>query len=285
MIKTILASLTGFESDRTVLDAAVAAARIDGAHIDCLHTRIDVSQTADFIGAAASHRDVLQDLTQKLAVEERGRSEHARAAFEQATKRHALPAADKAEAGVSARWTELATLQNETLHQARLHDLTVMARDPELSAERIHNVLMQSGRPLLLAPARPVAAIGRVVALAWKEGPSAARAVTAAMPVLAKAGQVFLLSVPEGGKTEDISRASAEALAGQLRRHGVKAELRLKPAQALSVSETLLEMAYACGADLLVSGAYGHSRMREFVFGGVTRDLLKDSGLPLFLFH
>lgn len=285
MIKTILASLTGFESDRTVLDAAVAAARIDGAHIDCLHTRIDVSQTADFIGAAASHRDVLLDLTRKLAEEERGRSEHARAAFQDAVKRHALPVADKAENGVSASWTELVTLQNETLHRARLHDLTVMGRDPELSSERIHNVLMQSGRPLLLAPSRPVTAIGQTVALAWKEGPGAARAVTAAMPLLAKAGQVVLLSVPEGGMTDDIGRASADALAGQLRRHGIKADIRLKSAQSLSVSETLLEMAYACGADLLAMGAYGHSRMREFVFGGVTRDLLKDSALPLFLFH
>ncbi len=287
MIKTILASLTGFESDRTVLDAAATAARIDGAHIDCLHTRIDVSQSADFIGAAASHRDVLQDLTRKLAEEERGRSEHARAAFEEALKRHALPAKDKPDdsSGVSAAWTELATLQNETLHRARRHDLTVMARDPELSTERLHNVLMQSGRPLLIAPARPVTVIGRTVALAWKEDPSAARAAAAAMPVLAKAGQVFLLSVPEGGKTEAISRASADALAGQLRWHGIKAEPRLKSAQPLSVSETLLEMAYACGADMLVMGAYGHSRMREFVFGGVTRDMLKDCALPLFLFH
>lgn len=287
MIKTILASLTGFGSDRTVLDAAVAAAGIDGAHIDCLHTRIDVSENADFIGTAITHRDVLQDLTRKLAQEERNRSKHARAEFEESVKRRGLPAKDKPDdaSGVSASWSEVTTLQNETLHRARLHDLTVMGRDPELSSERLYNVLMQSGRPLLLAPPRPVTAIGKTVAIAWKDGPGAARAVTAAMPFIAKAERIFLLSVPEGHNGEKIYRASVEGLAGQLRWHGIEAEIRLKPAQSLSVAETLLETAYSCNADLLVAGAYGHSRMREFVFGGVTRAVLGECALPLFLFH
>jgi nucleotide-binding universal stress UspA family protein len=167
------------------------------------------------------------------------------------------------------------------LHEARYHDLTVMGRDEELASDRIISVLLQSGRPLLLAPHKPVEFIGRKVAIAWKATAEAARAVTAASHILSHAGSVAILSVSEDD--DDSEQLSAEHLARNLAWRGIKADVRTCQSPQRSTSQSLLDMAYDCDADLLVMGAYGHSRVKEFIFGGVTRDLLKSSALPLFM--
>ena len=288
MIKTILALATGFGSDKPVLDAAVAAAKIDGAHIECLHTRIDALETAAWVKALApQRRESLRELTQEITREEQARSQHAQAEFRDACARHSLPVVEEPEkaSGISISWKEIPTLQNEALHRARFHDLVVMGRDPELSRERIINILMGSGRPVLLAPPTPVEKIGRVVAIAWKEGSGAAHALVASSPILCRADRVVVLSVPEDAGSEETMRASAEQLAKQLLWHGIKAEVLAERAVSGSASKRIKEMAYNCGADLLVTGAYGHSRLREFVLGGVTRDVVADCAIPVFMFH
>lgn len=287
MIKTVLASLTGFSADRSVLDAAVAVARIEGAHVQCLHTRIDPIETAAmYKSIALNHADTMQQISREIASEEQERSAHARAEFQDACKRHGLTVRDKPtqEAGPSISWKEVVTLLNETLYEVRYHDLVVMARDAELSSERIKSVLMQGGRPLLLAPPKPVAVVGRKVAIAWKAGLEAARALTAASSFLAHAEQVSILCVSkEAAGDED--RLSAEYLARQLAWHGIKADLHMNHEPSGSTARKLREMAYNCDADLLVMGAYGHSRVREFIFGGVTREMLSDCAIPVLMFH
>lgn len=286
MMKTILASLTGFSSDRTVLDAAIAAARIDDAHVQCLHTRIDPAETTMLYKSMTPHHvELMSEISRKIAEEEKGRSEHAKAAFQDACKRHALNVCDAPSGapGVSIGWKEVETLLNQTLHEARYHDLVVMARDAELSSERIKSVLMQSGRPILLAPPKPVERIGRKVAIAWKAGAEAARALSASSTLLARAEQIAIIAVSEEGAEE--GRASADYLAAQLRWRGAKVEVHWEPSGRSSTSKTILDAAYNCDADVLVMGAYGHSRVREFVFGGVTRDILSDCALPVLMFH
>jgi nucleotide-binding universal stress UspA family protein len=286
MPRTILASLTGLGSDRTVLEAAVAAARIDGGHITCLHTRIDVMQTAAVMAASSYRRDGdVQGMLGTISEEETERSRHARQTYDEVCKRHALAVLETpAEGGLSSiAWRESRSLLNETLDEARYHDLTVMGRDQELSPERIISVLVQSGRPLLLAPEKPVDVIGRKVAIAWKATAESARALTAASPILSRAGGVAILSVSEDKAGDDADRQSAEHLAQQLAWRGIKSDVRMCYSPRASTSQALLDMAYDCEADLLVMGAYGHSRMKEFIFGGVTRDLLKASALPLFM--
>ena len=286
MMKTILASLTGLSSDRTVLDAAIAAARIDDAHVLCLHTRIDPAETtALYKSMTPRHVELMSEISRKIAAEEKGRSEHAKAAFQDACKRHSLNVceAPSGKAGISIAWKEVETLLNRTLHEARYHDLVVMARDAELSSERIKSVLMQSGRPILLAPPKPVDVIGRKVAIAWKAGAEAARALSAASSLLSRAEEIAILAVSEGRAEDD--RASADYLAGQLRWRGVKVEVHWEPSGTPSASRKILDAAYNCDADLLVMGAYGHSRVREFVFGGVTQDILSDCALPVLMFH
>ena len=109
--------------------------------------------------------------------------------------------------------------------------------------------------------------------------------MTAATSILFRAEQVSILSVSENGAGagDDTGRASAEHLASQLKWHGVTARVGVEASPSGSAAEALKEMAYNCDADLLVMGGYGHSRVREFVFGGVTRDILADCALPVLM--
>jgi nucleotide-binding universal stress UspA family protein len=286
MTKTILASLTGLGSDRTVLEAAVALARVEGGHIKCLHTRIDPAETAALVGAATPRRDGNLHVTMnRISEEQEERSRHAREAFEDIRKRNALAVSETPAEGtpISVCWAQSTSFLNETLHEARYYDVTVMARDEELSSERIVSVLMQSGRPLLLAPQKPVQVVGRKIAIAWKSTAEAARALTAAASILSHAEKVVILSVSKDKTGDNTDRLSTEHLVRQLAWQGVNAEIRMGYSPSVSTSKALLDMAYDSDADLLVMGAYGHNRVREFVFGGVTRDLLADSALPLFM--
>lgn len=285
MPKAILAPLTGYSSDLTVLDAAVAAARIEGAHIRCLHTRTGVIPATALVAYRTPEvRHDLHKLSQQIAAEQDERLGHARAAFDDACKRHSLVVQNApSDAAVSVEWQDMQTPLNEVLDEARYHDLVVMARVKELSSERVESVLMQSGRPLLLAPPKPSPLIGRKVAIAWKASAESARALTAASAILSRAEQVSILSVSEDQAGDDTDKYSAEQLAKQLKWHGVTARVAMEFSWAGSTSMALKEMAYNCDADLLVMGAYGHSRVREFIFGGVTRDVLADCALPVLM--
>ncbi len=285
MLGTILASLSGLVSDRSVLEAAVAAARIDGGHIQCLRARIDVVESAALAAASAKRHADYYETLQEIADEEDQRSRHAGEAFSEACRRHALTPLDRPEGApkVSIAWKETRSLLNETLNEARFHDLTIMGRAANLSREQIISVLMRSGRPLLLAPQKPVDTLGRRIAIAWKDSAEAARALTAAGPLLSRADSIIILAVTENADEADDTRTSAERLANRLAWRGIKAEVRTCETPRAATSNILLDMAYEWNADLLVMGAYGHSRVREFIFGGVTHDLLAACPLPLFM--
>ena len=274
MIKTILASLTGFGSDKTVLDAAFAVARRHNSHVTCLHTRIDPNEGAALVGVSATqiHGNLLE-LTLKINREQQERSGRAQSTFADASKSHNVPVRDNPERteGASASLLEVTTFLDETLRRSRYHDLVVMGRVPELAAEQLDSMVMQSGRPLLIAPSKPTRQIGEKVMIAWKDGPEAARALSAALPILAHAKHVTIVTLSEHSSENAREKASAESVVEQLGWHGIQAKSQVSNSPVISASRKLEEIAFTLDADLLVMGAYGHSRLREFVFGGVTR--------------
>jgi nucleotide-binding universal stress UspA family protein len=227
------------------------------------------------------------EIARSITREEAERSSHVNAAFTEATRRLSIAISDDPEndKGVSASLKEVTTLFDETLHQSRYHDLTVMARVPELSSERLHNIVMQAGRPILIAPPIPVQILGETVVIAWKDRAEAAKALTAAMPILANAKHVTIVSLSENAADDEIDVASAENVARHLKWHGIEANVRMSYSPALPASTKIEEIAVDLNADLLVMGAYGHSRVREIVFGGVTRDMLANCAIPLLMMH
>jgi len=285
---SVLASLTGLGTDHTVVETAVAMAKIDGGHVQALHARIDVIEAAAMVEVTFPQRhDELGRVVQKISQEEAERSRHAKAAFEETCRRHQISQEPRypETSGLSASWKETKSFFNETLDEARYHDLIVLGKDEELSADRIKSVLMQCGRPLLIAPPKPATALGRHIAIAWKANAETARAVTAGSWSLARAERVSILSVSEDQSSDDRDRASAERLAAELRWRGIQAEIQLQSSPSGSTSKAIQNMAYSRDVDLLIMGAYGHGRLREYVLGGVTEDMLKGCAIPVFMFR
>lgn len=165
---------------------------------------------------------------------------------------------------------------------SRLYDLTVLAADGDDSGlfQEIASALMfESGRPVLLVPEGGDALRLDRVVVAWDFGRAAARALADAAPLLAHAAAVELLVVTSDKEMPD----SAGTLIDNLARRGVKASLREVDRGRRTVGEAI--NAAAEGADLLVMGAFGHSRMRDFVLGGATLHVLKATRLPTLLSH
>src|SRR5262249_50334654 len=147
---------------------------------------------------------------------------------------------------------------------ARQHDLVIIGRSSRrslYSRRLMERVLLESGRPILLVPCGWNATPIRTVAVWWKDHAAAARAVTAAMPLLDKAEHVSFLSVDEGASC---LREMGLDIARGLGWHGIEAEAHQLPRIEQSVIDRLWRASQ--GADLVVMGAFGHSPMRELVF-------------------
>jgi nucleotide-binding universal stress UspA family protein len=179
------------------------------------------------------------------------------------------------------------SLTESFLKLARIHDLCVLdAEENTLDIDRglIEAILFESGRPVLIVPPGRDAFTSRRVMVAWDGSAAAARAVADAMPFLCEAEAVDVLSVI-GEK--DISRSVAGAeLAPHLARHGAHVNVNdVAVAPGGDVAGAIREQARLFGADLIVAGAFKHSRLREWLLGGVTQSLLKSSPVPLLMSH
>lgn len=275
MVRTILASLTGLGGDRGVLDCSIALAKRFEAQVECLHVRLDEA-SALALGKYGMIEEVEREQGQ--------RSQSARHAFDDACKRHEI--ARSGAAGDRLSWHQIEGVEfDDTPRRARLADLVVAGRDSNQIPGRLAEIVMKTGRPVLIAPPKFAGTIGETIAVAWKDGPESARALTAAMPVLVRAQRVLLIYVQENSDMEGAELRRLDELKARLGRHGVRAQVLAVPASAAGVTETLRSAVYDANCDLLVMGAYGHSRLREYVFGGVTRDMLADCALPLLMFH
>jgi len=170
---------------------------------------------------------------------------------------------------------------------ARLSDVCVLsAPQPGATLQRdlLIDLLFGAGVPLIVAPAEKMAAAKpRKAVVAWDGGRVAARAVRDSLPLLAEAETVEIVSVHGEKQIDD--EPSAADLAEHLRRHCAAVSARALPLDVDGVAATLRAHVRHCGADLLVMGAYGHSRLREFVLGGATRDVLAQVEVPTLMSH
>jgi nucleotide-binding universal stress UspA family protein len=172
---------------------------------------------------------------------------------------------------------------------ARHADLAIVqrpsGRERTFRNDLLEGVLFQSGRPVLVIPptqARPLAF--RRILIAWNASREAARAVGDAAPILDQAERVTILTVDAAPATLGPGEASGAALAAHLAYRGVRVDVRNVDGK-ISAAEAITDVAREIDADAIVLGAYGHARLREFVFGGVTRGLLGASDRPLFMSH
>jgi nucleotide-binding universal stress UspA family protein len=133
----------------------------------------------------------------------------------------------------------------------------------------------------LISPAATLAALPETVVIAWKATPEAARAVGAAMPLLAHAKQILIVTIAED---QGLSDEEGARLLNSLRRHGFNVSMRRLSPGPQGAASTLLAEAAERGA-LVVMGAYGNSRLRQWIFGGFTRQVLRGAEVPVLMMH
>jgi nucleotide-binding universal stress UspA family protein len=290
MIKTILVAASGGRGDASAFETALTLARPLAAHLAFYHAWTSPDDAAAF----APHVDfaqgpALKDALDRLQRDAETRSTAAARLFHEFCDRHRVPIADPDEntTEVTASWIEEKedAIRGLTRY-CRHHDLIVVGPpSPEggLRPELAGQLLLACGRPLVLAPPTARTRQTGTIVVGWNETPEAARALTAATPFLHFARRIVLASVEDG------RHASAEALddlAQKLRRHGAPVDVNKIEMTGRTISECLQQAAEAFDADLLVVGAYGHTRIWELIFGGVTRSLLEGGGVaPVFLTH
>jgi nucleotide-binding universal stress UspA family protein len=190
---------------------------------------------------------------------------------------------------LQAEWRSVLDFPTDVLaRECRNADLVIVGTGQESSdpfrALDPGSLVLKAGRPVLIVPESVVALAPRHVAIAWKDVREARRAVRDALPFLQQAESVMIVEISEAGEGDRILGPLKDVV-GYLTRHRIDviAE-RVRPAE-VTVSEALLRLIHDENVNLMVAGAYGHSRLGEWVFGGVTRDLLSSSPICCLLSH
>lgn len=291
MFKSLLVATSGTPQTRAAIETAVVFARPFAAHIDCLRIHPDPALLLSRAAAADMGTGmVVADMWQALQEEDKKRTAQVRGAFDDVCARDKIARAERpaTSSAMSATWREdtgdeIATL----IKRARYHDAVVVEHPSGggYLAGGGGSLLIESGRPIIIAPPNAPKDFPRTVVVAWKDRAEAARAVTAAMPILEKAEQIYVLGINEDDSDEPAARQSLQNATDYLRWHGCKVDSRYVAQGAKSGPEAMIAMLTELKADCLVMGGYGHSRMREFIFGGFTRQVLAGVNVPVFLFH
>jgi len=281
--KDIVATLAGATASESGIGFAVEMARSQGAHlvglsiIEPLDLSVYSAPGSEFVTVNA-----IQEIEKRHHETAQAASAKVQATFRAACSR----------AGISheSRLAEGDPAEVSVLH-AHYADLAITGQiDPNNPptggwARLPEQLALASGRPVLIVPyAGRFDSAGRHVLLAWSRTRESARALNDALPILERASQVTVLSInPRRG--EDANDLPGADIALHLARHGVKAEAASTVADDIDVGNALLSRAADLGADLMVMGCYGDSRMRELILGGATREVLRHMTVPVLMSH
>jgi nucleotide-binding universal stress UspA family protein len=283
----ILAPLTGSASDAMVLAGAFAAAAPFKAHVLALFVRPDPAEAMPFFGEGVSGA-MAQEIVDTAKVAADKAANDARTALAIAAKDAGAIVIDRPEkrdtVSISFREVQGNFADRVTL-AGRLSDLVVFGplkqSDTPGIAAASEATLLDTGRPVVLTGQTAPKNFARRIAIGWDGSGACARALIAAMPYLARAETIEILSVRKPNTDCESCDEAREYLA----LHGLSCQERVIDAGSRAIGEVLLEAASQGGADLLVLGGYGHKSLLQMFFGGVTRHVVANAELPLFLVH
>jgi nucleotide-binding universal stress UspA family protein len=276
MIKDIVVNLSVGERPSPACDYAVSVAATFGAHLAGLAFLYD--PIIPVSGAGYIPAEVIE-------TQERDNQAATKAALDRFS-------AASARAGVTAEPLTLsasfAGVGEQFARIARRFDLSIVGQaEPEASAAEemiAEAALFESGRPVIIVPyiQKAPLKLDRVM-LCWDGSRAATRAIADAMPLLERAGRVEIVIVAkERGKQDEIEGADMGA---HLARHGLNVEVKRTVLGDIDVADVILSHAADAGSDFIVMGGYGHSRLREFVLGGVTRSIFRSMTAPVLMSH
>lgn len=284
-IKSVLATVSSDEVGKSVLEVALQIAQGFNAHIEAFHARADPRGLVPYTGEGmdGSMIEEIMEVTEREGGE---RATTARRMFDAFRSRHDVELADapRSPEKVTVAWREEMGREEELVAvRGRLFDLTVVGqplKDAALpSPATLESALLDTGRPIVIAPPEPPASTAKTVAIAWETSPEAARAVSDSLPLLKRAETVTVLD-PDFGQP-DVLKASD--LVARLAWHGIGAKVHGFEARVTELGAAFLQGAADVGADLLVKGAYSQSRLRQLILGGRTRHIIANTTIPVLL--
>jgi nucleotide-binding universal stress UspA family protein len=277
MYTTILVHCNDRRRIKQVLAPALALAERFESHLIAL----SVVPPVDIISGGA---DMTPIVDESQSIDYREHNAEMRAAFDAAiVSRSIKPEWRDVDAGAF-------SVADTALPLARSADLIVASQTDDAwfgsaHLDIVEPLVLESGRPVLIIPNRDTgASVGTRVVIAWNGGRESARAVFDAMPLLQRAQSVKVVWVSQVGE-EDHTQIPVVDICATLARHGVACEGTGQAAASEGVGEDLLRAAADYKADLLVMGCYGHSRLRELVFGGASRTVLANMKIPVLMSH
>jgi nucleotide-binding universal stress UspA family protein len=262
----------------SLLEGAVCLAHLLGSSLTAQVAQLD-SNPASFrpilSGFIAGYREIVADLA----------ADSEKNAAEASDKLVKLCKQNKVALDMRRDFLRLNMPETRLIDLARLHDLVALpAPGPDaMDFSLAHSAIFRTGRPVLLFPRKRSLAQPDRVIVGWDFSREAARALKDAVPVLKLAKDIHIVGVT--GEKEIVTTATATDLEKFMHAHGLSFHYRALEKQRASVTEQLFDQAREIDADLLVMGAYGHSRFSEFVLGGATLDALDDPPLPILLSH
>ena len=274
--KTILVHYDAGRTAPMRLDIALEIGAKFDAHVACLYA-LSAMPTPSFAFEAAK---IVREVQERVGAE---MLETARRGYDECLRRTGY---EKAEW----RTTSRDALDAVALH-ARYSDLVVIGQKNEEWASGVtknfeRGALLAAGRPVLVVPyAFERKPIGRQVLVAWNASREAAHAVTGALPLLKQAGHVHVIAFNPDKAGAAHGQEPGADVGLFLTRHGVKVTVSRHDAQDVDVGNQLLSRAFDVSADLIVMGAWGHSRLQELVMGGVTRTILDSMTVPVLMAH
>ena len=276
--KSILTILTDPDEVAAVLNAAIPFAETQGAHLDVLCLGIDRTQTGYYFAGATTlmHEEtILQAQTEANAIEAAARAELGRSALSWGVD--AMVAQSASVSGLVARWARFADLVilPKPYGNGQYSDAPVIVESAMFTGNA-PVIVLANGAPLHGKPER--------VVVAWNESAEAMMAVRSALALLQSAREVDVCIIAPERHSPEVSDPGAE-LSRLLSRHGVKVSVSILAQTLPRVSEMIARHVADTDADLLVMGAYGHSRFREAILGGATRNMLEHAKVPVFMAH
>lgn len=273
MYKTLLAPVDGRSRSLRSLAVAGALANRWDAHLVGLFVQpnVQIPSYARAEGSAVMIEELQRKMVAELAAQAKGR-------FDEGVK---------ASGAARTEWrVERGEADAVLARHARAADLVIVNQtdpDDEVGSGFADAILLSVGRPVLVVPYVGEAVVkGEHVLVCWDGGRAAARAASDALPILREARKVTVLTVNTAAGPREVPGAD---IALYLARHGVKSEAARTPAGGLDPGNVILSRAFDYGVDLIVMGAYGHSRVREILLGGATRAILRQMTVPVLMSH
>jgi nucleotide-binding universal stress UspA family protein len=284
MPRIVLLPASGTSADQEVFAMALAVARLFDSHLVALHVRPDVRRDAASLAASDGGMTAgIDTLMGRMQTDADTREKTASDTWHAFCSQNQVATADTpGDKGVTSEWMrEVGVAADWLAEYGRTADLIVLGRGEEQWApDRVlmEAALMDTGKPVLIAPRSTQ--LNNIVGIAWKDTREAGGAVRAALPFLRAAAQVIVFIVPENDDDKSHLR-----LVKMLRWHNASITIQSLHHDDGTPAALLMEAAVKAGCGLLVMGGYGHSRLREAVFGGFTRAVLEAAPLPVLMAH